>query len=331
MAIDFDRNTHYATYIRNILAPSPETTAHTLQPSFSNHVNFITSVLVTHLSPIFTMRPAGPSDIPLAQLKDIVTHAGLLRLSMRLDAHTVHYFEPVFKEDTFNGKRMECYNHKSMRHTNSRTPDDDEPLLPDGEKYRRTTIPEAEKKHSKNDDPLTQITIMDGVTAYRLGGWEAPTSSLKNMQFEKFEYGDMGVRSRLITYGWVYCRWGRARKSKDGEAADVPEAHGTAWKGGFKEFTDVEGVVDWLVLEREERIRQRKKWVEEASKKANAKDKGKGRAVKVEVEEVETRATERRTSCRRRVDSVTGPSGSSAARVSDEEDVEAQLWRESGL
>ena len=221
---------------------------------------------------------------------------------MRMDAHTVYYFEPVFKEDTFNGKRMACYNQHTMQQTNPRTPDD-EPLLSLGQREQRAKIPAAEKQRARNDDPLTQITIMDGVTAYRLGGWESAQSTQAHRQYERFEDGDKGMRSRIVTYGWVYCRWGRARKFKDGKAADVPEAHGPAWKGGFREFTDVEGAPDWLGMERAEREALREGVVGgyEAGGRSSGDVKGKGWAVEVEE------------------------------GVEDEDDVEAQLRRESGL
>lgn len=105
---------------------------------------------------------------------------------------------------------------------------------------------------ARADDALTQITIMHGVTAYRRGGWEDGASTLANQKFESSEWARMGVRVRMLTQGWVYCRWGRARRFRDSKADDVAAAHGAAWRGGFREFSDVEGVVDWLGLEREE-------------------------------------------------------------------------------
>ena len=37
---------------------------------------------------------------------------------------------------------------------------------------------DVEKKRARNDEPLTQITIMDAVCAYRLGGWEQAKSKV---------------------------------------------------------------------------------------------------------------------------------------------------------
>ncbi|KAF2820539.1 hypothetical protein CC86DRAFT_449204 [Ophiobolus disseminans] len=244
----FDRNKHYANAMRKSLKLGTSNTF-ILPSNFTNHVTYITSVIWTHIRPIFA--PSSPlhnptPSAPIAQLADIVALAGLLSLSMRLDPHTVYYFEPVFKEDTLTAKRMECFNHKNMAQRNPRIPDD-EPRPDKEERVRRAKLSEDEKKRSKLDEPLTQITIMDGVTAYRLGGWEAPESTIGDVVYEKYDFANKGVRSRILTHGWVYCRWGRARRFKEGKPADMPAAHGEAWKGGgFKEFTDCEGVVDWL-------------------------------------------------------------------------------------
>jgi hypothetical protein len=239
-----------------------------LPANFANHVNYIVGVIYTHIKPILSLHPADDSPIP--DLHMLVVHAGILSLCMRMDLHTVYHFEPVFKEDTFTSKRMDCFNREEMEQTNPRTPDT-EPLLSKQEKARRARISADEKKRAKHDDALTQITILDGVTAYRLGGWETATSTILEPEFEKSEYEDKGVRVRVITHGWVYCRWGRARRFKDGKSADVPAAHGAAWKdGGFKEFSDVKGVVDWTQMARD------------AGGPANqALAKGKGRAVDV--------------------------------------------------
>ncbi|KAF1914319.1 hypothetical protein BDU57DRAFT_500560 [Ampelomyces quisqualis] len=246
----FDRNAHYAAYMRSVLN-ADKTGACNLSANFANHVNLIVGAIYTHLKPILGLsshRATLEAIIP--PLHTIVTQAGLLSLSMRLDPHTVYHFTPIFKEDTFTSTRMECFNKVQMEQQHPRTPAS-EPRLTRTEKARRATLSEAEKKRATNDDPLTQITIMDGVTAYRLGGWEIPASTTTSRRYEKPEWASRGVRMRALTQGWVYCRWGRARSLQDGKGNDGPAAHGVAWDGGFKEFRDVEGVVDWLRLERE--------------------------------------------------------------------------------
>jgi hypothetical protein len=261
----FDRNMQYATYIRSIL-DTDGVGSFTLPVNFANHVNYIVGVIYTHIKPILSLHPIAASPIP--DLHTLVIQAGILSLCMRIDPHTVYNFEPVFKEDTFMSKRMDCFNWKEMEQTNPRTPDT-EPLLSKQEKARRVLIPADEKKRAKHDDPLTQITILDGVTAYRLGGWETATSTVLDPEFEKSEFQKKGVRVRVITHGWVYCRWGRAKRFKEGKSVDVPATHGAAWKdGGFKEFSDVAGVVNWSQVERDAR-RQAKE----------ALGKGKGKAV----------------------------------------------------
>lgn len=218
----------------------------------------------------------------IAALHAIVSQAGMLSISMRADPLTVYQFVPIFKEDTYDANRMECFNTHAMEQTNPRTPDS-EPLLTKAEKFRREGIPEREKARAKNDDPLIQIAIMYGVTAWRLGGWEDSSSTLSAPKFEKQEYKDMGVRSRILTHGWVYCRWGRARRFKDGKPDDKPETHGLAWRdGGFKEFTDVGGVVDWLGLESKAKARARARAMAEGWG-----EKGDGKERAVVMDEVE--------------------------------------------
>jgi hypothetical protein len=219
---------------------------------------------------------------------------------MRTDEHTVYYFEPVFKEDTFTSKRMECFNFKDMQQRNPRTADD-EPTLEVKEKLRRAKLSEKEKKRAKSDEPLTQITIMDGVTAYRLGGWESATSTNANIKYERFQYRKQGIRARILTHGWVYCRWGRARRFKDGKPDDVEDVHGDAWKApGFVEFSAVDGVVDWLEKEKREVEAKRKEWEKEHQKERKGKGQttsasSKGKAKVTAPEEVQI-STDRRKS-----------------------------------
>jgi hypothetical protein len=246
-------------HIRGIL-DTEGSGAFKLPGDFSNHVNYIVGVISTHLAPILALDDdpahAHPSMM-IPDLHTIVTHAGLLALSMRIDPHTVYYVEPVFKEDTFSSQRMECFNQVQMEQTNPRTPDTHD-LLYNEEKTRRAGLSAAEKKRAKSDDALTQIMIMDGVTAYRRGGWESAYSKVLDVKYEKTEFRDQGIRARVLTAGWVYCRWGRARQLKDGKSADSPAAHGTAWNEGFREFSDVQGVVDWVGVERKEKERKKK-------------------------------------------------------------------------
>lgn len=251
MMVGFDRNAQYATYIRDALKVD-KTGTFDLPPNFANHVNLIVGAIYTHLTPILNLGPRLTSpEVIISALHTIVTRAGLLSITMRLDPQTVYHFSPVFKEDTFTSKRMECFNKTTMEQQNPRTPGDD-PRLSAAEKARRAGLSDAEKKRARNDEPLTQIIIMDGVTAYRLGGWEKGSSTLEDQVYEKAEWAHRGVRMRVLTQGWVYCRWGRARSMEDSKRNDVSATHGVAWNGGFKEFRDVEGVVDWLAIEREE-------------------------------------------------------------------------------
>jgi hypothetical protein len=197
------------------------------------HSKAVVAAILEHLFPIMKIKNIDQSLVATS-LYEIVSTAGVLSLLMRADEHTVYYFVPNFKEDTFTSKHMECFNRIAMQDTHPRN---------------RKTWPEGtttkEKNRASGDDALTQITLMDGVTAYRQGGWETGISTPMNPKWSTKGGGEnSGIRCRILTHGWVYCRWGRARKfGKDGVAADDPKVHGQSWKGnGFVEFKDVKGV-----------------------------------------------------------------------------------------
>ncbi|KAH9863772.1 hypothetical protein J1614_009704 [Plenodomus biglobosus] len=271
----FLRNTHYAEYIARVLDGSPTSESEFRLPhTFNNHVIHIIQALWTHLKPLYKFCSTHTDTAPIppalfAKLHNIVTHAGLLSLLMQLDKHTVYHFEPLFKEDNYNPQRMECMNRAEMAQQNPHTALD---KVNEAERERRAALSEAEKLRAKGDDALTQITIMNGLVAYRLGGWETKNSTALDPKYEVSAYEEQGVRVRVLTHGWVYCRWGRARGYSNGEvgAGGDERIHGDAWKGGFLEFTDVEGVPNWL--EKDRREKGRKKVVSQG--KGNEKDRG---------------------------------------------------------
>lgn len=83
----------------------------------------------------------------------------------------------------------------------------------------------------RGDEPRVQIVLMDGLTAYRKGGWEARESRVWKPVFAEKEGAEMGIRARVLVHGWVFCRWGRAR----GEGGQ--RVHGEGWREpGFVEF-----------------------------------------------------------------------------------------------
>jgi len=164
------------------------------------------------------------------------------------------------------------------------------------EQERRDALSESEKKRARGDTALTQILCFNGVTAYRKGGWEVGSSTANNPVYEKGEYKNMGVRVRVLTQGLVYCRWGRALSSQKTAEMDNEmgkKVHGDAWReGGFMQFTEVEGVFDWLGAERKEKADARVAVLERMAERADvaaaaaektvvqaegAKKKGKGR------------------------------------------------------
>ncbi|KAF2853616.1 hypothetical protein T440DRAFT_444636 [Plenodomus tracheiphilus IPT5] len=276
----FVRNTRYAEYIATALDDINTTAAsdldYALPANFNNHVIRVVLGLWTHLKPIFQLLYNHPDtmQIPSGIFNDlykIVAQAGLLSLLMRLDKHTVYYFEPIFKEDTYSPARMECINHAEMRERNPTTPLD---KLSEAEQERRAGLSDAEKQRARGDGALTQITIMSGLCAYRLGGWETRGSTADQVEFEDPAYETEGIRVRSLTHGWVYCRWGRPRGYNNGKVSVAvnERIHGDAWEGGFLEFTDVEGVPNWSEKDRRET---------KAKAAAMNKGKAKGKAVMV--------------------------------------------------
>lgn len=285
--VGFDRNAQYATYIASLLEnkEAADKLDFRLPPTFIAHVVHIIHALWAHLAPIYTLchgaqgahNTTTPIPAPIfAALHQIVTQAGLLSLLMRLDRHTVYYFEPLFKENKYDPDRMKCINHADMTQRNPRTPVE---KLSKAEQERRARLSEAEKQRARGDEALTQITIMRGLCAYRRGGWETGDSTAEVPKFEDAASENQGIRVRMLTHGWVYCRWGRARgysKGKVGASGDE-KLHGDAWKGGFVEFTDVEGVPNWLEMDRQER----------GANAAVDNRKGKGKAMEIHDESSE--------------------------------------------
>jgi hypothetical protein len=207
-----------------------------LPPGFDAHAKTIAASILAYLDHFDNLNPvqaSGRRPRPDAStMYALIAQAGILSLLMRTDPHTVYYNTPFFKEDNFKRSEMECFIRKQMEATHPR---------------ERTTWPEhwtkEEINRSKGDQPVTEITIMDGVTAYRRGGWEdfAASTPWKPVYQKGMEV--KGFRSRVLAHGWVYCRWGRPRQFVNGEPADDAKAHGVQWRDpGFVEFRDVKGV-----------------------------------------------------------------------------------------
>jgi hypothetical protein len=250
--IGFDRNTLYAAKIRSFLtstskkdkAPTHQLTNSLQLPiNFTNHTNHITTSLISHLKPLFSLNPK-PTDYPIHALYTLTTSTALLSLQMRLDPHTVYHFTPVFKEQPFSRTTMECINEATMIATHPKGKGDED-LISTDEQARRATLNAGELARMRNDEGLVQIALLPGITAYRLGGWETSSSRVDKPRFE-VGCADQGVRARRLTDAWVFCRWGRARCFENGRPADDPAVHGVRWgEGGFIEFfPGVDGVQD---------------------------------------------------------------------------------------
>lgn len=190
---------------------------------------------------------------------------------MHFDPHTAYHHVPLFKEDRYDSSVMECWNNGSMRQRNMRNKYEE---VEGKEQERRDALSETEKKRARGDTTLTQIICFNGVTAYRKGGWEDGSSNANNPVYERREYKNLGVRVRVLTQGLVYCRWGRAlsmQKSASMENEARKKIHGDEWREGvFMQFTDVEGVFDWLRAERKEKAEMRKAVLERMAERANA-------------------------------------------------------------
>ncbi|KAF2622966.1 hypothetical protein BU25DRAFT_350935 [Macroventuria anomochaeta] len=254
----FDRNALYATKSRSFLTSTskkgkasigrPVSTLH-LPANFNTHVNNTVAALYTHLKPLLhlsrttTATPLSTnSHSIIPRLHSLTTLAALLSLQMRLDPHTAYHFTPVFKDQPFTHSETECFNHSAMIATHPKGSGDLN-LISKFEQARCVTLSDTELARMKRDEGLIQITLLPGITAYRLGGWETPSSAASNPQFEGVGKGK-GVRARRLTDAWVYCRWGRQRVWEGGKSADDPAVHGVGWKeGGFVEFfPGVQGV-----------------------------------------------------------------------------------------
>ncbi|EUC40418.1 hypothetical protein COCMIDRAFT_108880 [Bipolaris oryzae ATCC 44560] len=227
--------------------------ATTLPPtSFTAHIQSILAALTTHLTPFLTLlHPTPLSTLPslLPSLLTLTTRVALLSLHMRLDPHTLYRFTPSFKEDTYTPSRMHCTNVTQMQQSCPHNPSS---VLTPAEQARRATLSKTELRRSKGDQALVQIIVFRGVVAFRKGGWEDGTSTGRNVVFEEKEFETEGFRERVLTRGWVYCRWGRGFARGMGEEMGR-KVHGDAWReGGFVDFTKLEGVWDWLGEEEKE-------------------------------------------------------------------------------
>ncbi|KAJ6192840.1 hypothetical protein J3E72DRAFT_202342 [Bipolaris maydis] len=221
--------------------------ATTLPPtSFTAHIQTILAALTTHLTPLLSLlHPSPLSTLPslLPPLLTLTTRAALLSLNMHLSPHTLYRFTPSFKEDSYTPSHMHCTNATQMQQSCPHNPSS---VLTSAEQAQRATLSKAELRRSKGDQALTQIIVFRGVVAFRKGGWEDGTSTEGDVVFEEEEFGEEGYRERVVTKGWVFCRWGRG-VMRGVEEQVGKKVHGDAWReGGFVEFTALEGVWDWL-------------------------------------------------------------------------------------
>ncbi|KAF2277824.1 uncharacterized protein EI97DRAFT_373906 [Westerdykella ornata] len=268
----FDRNALYAEYIAQALDFTPGESL-TLPTHFHQHVVAVVATLLVHLTAVDARNVRTAEHRVSEQIRDLyklVAYAGILSLFMRLDPQAVYYVTPTFKEQHFEAEHMDAYNRAVMEATNPR-----ERMFPDDWDQR-------EIARAKNDEPLTQMILMNGITVYRRGGWEDPDISEPWDEGVVYQPGmeHRGIRSRQLTQAWVFCRWGRPRRFVKGQPADRKEVHGAQWRDpGSVEFEDV--VAEAKGGERGEEgetLRGRRKEKERVGEGRREKGKGKARA-----------------------------------------------------
>ncbi|KAJ4375576.1 hypothetical protein N0V86_007109 [Didymella sp. IMI 355093] len=215
----FDHNKLYTTKIRSFLANASKkgkaaasTSSLHLPTNFNTHINHIVAALLTHLKPILTMHHKTPHSLDSALkslipgLHPLITTAALLSLHMRLSHTTVYHFTPVFKDQPYTASTMECLNHAQMIATHPRSNGASDPISKEEQdRHSRSTLPDEERTRMHQDQGLVHITLLPGVTAYRLGGWEKPSSRREMVEFED-GCEAKGVRCRALTDAWVFCR-----------------------------------------------------------------------------------------------------------------------------
>ncbi|KAH7112453.1 hypothetical protein B0J11DRAFT_184147 [Dendryphion nanum] len=225
----FQRIGYYAQFVSEQLNYDNNTRDLKLPKDFHTHAKAIVAAIYLHLHPFVIQTEANFNDLIL-ELYSIVAKAGILSLIMRTDPHTAYYFTPVFKDDKFDSKAMDCFNRRQMQELNPRERAD-----------WPTNYTEANIRRARSYEAVTQITITEGLTAYRVGGWEQPASTLGRRVYVD-NLAIRGIRSRQLAHGWVYARWGRMRSFQDAKPNDDPAIHGAEWDGGFIEFKEVDKV-----------------------------------------------------------------------------------------
>ncbi|KAF9729093.1 hypothetical protein PMIN01_12783 [Paraphaeosphaeria minitans] len=193
----------------------PKTILHPPE-NFTTHVDVVVNALDTHLRPLLRnlcgYRPVsriGATAVhwSLVQaLTRLVGTAGLLALQMAVDPFTVYHHVPVANGDRFSHALHEAVNRADMERTHPRS---SETVFPSEEVWRR----------ARYDEAVVGMVLMDGLTAYRAGGWEAAGSDpgwdgdgFVGRVYAKDGDGGRGYRGRVLTHGWVFCEWQGARR-----------------------------------------------------------------------------------------------------------------------
>ncbi|KAF2450560.1 hypothetical protein P171DRAFT_479643 [Karstenula rhodostoma CBS 690.94] len=184
--------------------------------NFTTHVDVVVTALDTHLRPLLLKlctfnarskeRTARVHWSFIEALTRLVGTAGLLSLQVAVDPFTVYYHVPLANGDRFSHALHEAFNHEEMERSHPRNPE-------------TAFASEEARKRASNDEAVISMVLMNGLTAYRAGGWEAPESDpgwdgegFVGRVYAREGNGGRGHRERVLAHGWVFCKWGRARR-----------------------------------------------------------------------------------------------------------------------
>ncbi|KAF2812984.1 uncharacterized protein BDZ99DRAFT_496085 [Mytilinidion resinicola] len=249
----FARTALYAKKIREILPKKGD-----LPDNFHNHAIHITVQLFSLIEPILPF--AGyhtigePTELKnkdqesqlISELFQIVAHAGLLSITMRLDGSAVYYWVPTLKDDRYDDATMECFNREYMINNNPRS------------KEVQATITDAdERNRMSGDEGLVRVNCMSGCTVYHKGGWAVKRNDVDDDDDEHAwkvpdNHVNKGIRSRQLTQNWVLCRWGRPRKWTNGRPSDAASAHGYK-EGSITKPLETFGFIEFSEVVKQER------------------------------------------------------------------------------
>ncbi|KAK4943318.1 hypothetical protein LTR28_008491 [Elasticomyces elasticus] len=179
----------------------------------------------------------------VAELHDIVEKAASLARQMREQGDVIFHFPPVFKDESFQPKRMMCFNVETMRSTCP---------YPTYDK-KGVKVEAANDRGDPSAEALVKVLCSSGCVSYRRGGGQFAKDLLATEQNARakgkephpnrrrpegeVDDVDMGFREKVLSKGEVCLRWGhpmsggvRKEEKKEGDDDDVQLLDITRWK-----------------------------------------------------------------------------------------------------